>query len=456
MENVGDTEAAYSMVMLNKFELVYPAETGTHTGVLEARWRESGTAAIAGATHVVDVTNADPIWLTEAQVVDGRLRFRVEAGRSYLAVGAGAALRPTVQPVTKTTLRKRRQADYLLIGPEAFIDAAQPLVAHRTAEGLSVRAVSVEDIVSEFGFGEPGPNAIREFVTYAYHHWREPSLKCVLLVGDATYDPKDRLGTGTIDHVPSPSIRTSFLWTASDLAYAAVNGDDQLPDIAIGRLPASSVEEVREMVNKILAYENAARSLRERIVLVADDPDDAGDFVAHAEELSKTILSGTNTETIYLSTLGIAETKRAIVNAFDEGSSLMSYLGHGGIHLWAGEMILANRDIASLSPQEQQPLLLTMNCLNGYFHFPYFDSLSEELLKQGDRGIVAAFSPSGLSLDAPAHRYHAALLEALLEGEHERLGDAVLAAQEAYADTGAFPELLSIYHLLGDPALTLR
>jgi hypothetical protein len=29
-------------------------------------------------------------------------------------------------------------------------------------------------------------------------------------------------------------------------------------------------------------------------------------------------------------------------------------------------------------------------------------------------------------------------------------------AHEAYAETGAFPELLSIYHLLGDPALKLR
>jgi len=36
------------------------------------------------------------------------------------------------------------------------------------------------------------------------------------------------------------------------------------------------------------------------------------------------------------------------------------------------------------------------------------------------------------------------------------LGDAVLAGQAAYAETGAFPELLSIYHLLGDPALKLR
>lgn len=28
-------------------------------------------------------------------------------------------------------------------------------------------------------------------------------------------------------------------------------------------------------------------------------------------------------------------------------------------------------------------------------------------------------------------------------------------SQEAYAESGAFPEFLSIYHLLGDPALQI-
>ena len=97
-----------------------------------------------------------------------------------------------------------------------------------------------------------------------------------------------------------------------------------------------------------------------------------------------------------------------------------------------------------------------MNCLNGYFHFPYFDSLSERLVKTGGMGAIAAISPSGLSLNEPAHQYHRALLNQIFFGNHERLGDAVLSAQEAYAATGAFPELISIYHLLGDPALTLR
>jgi len=52
--------------------------------------------------------------------------------------------------------------------------------------------------------------------------------------------------------------------------------------------------------------------------------------------------------------------------------------------------------------------------------------------------------------------FHRALLDEVVNGDHHRLGDAILAGQAGYADTGAFPELLSIYHLLGDPALTLR
>jgi hypothetical protein len=44
----------------------------------------------------------------------------------------------------------------------------------------------------------------------------------------------------------------------------------------------------------------------------------------------------------------------------------------------------------------------------------------------------------------------------LTRGTHERLGDAILAAQASYAETGLMPELLSVYHLLGDPGILLR
>jgi hypothetical protein len=65
-------------------------------------------------------------------------------------------------------------------------------------------------------------------------------------------------------------------------------------------------------------------------------------------------------------------------------------------------------------------------------------------------------STSGLSVNDAAHLYHKALLFEIESGRHARVGDALLAAQSAYADSGAMPELLSIYHFFGDPALKIR
>jgi hypothetical protein len=154
--------------------------------------------------------------------------------------------------------------------------------------------------------------------------------------------------------------------------------------------------------------------------------------------------------------MGTERARSEILDAFDGGASLLSYVGHGGIHLWASENLLDVSGVENLQPQAREPLVLTMNCLNGYFHFPYGNSLAEELVEAEGRGAIAAFSPTGLSLDGPAHLFHQALVSELLSGRHRRLGDAVLAAQARYAASGAFPELLSIYHLLGDPALELR
>ena len=462
LENVGDTEASYSMVMLDRYALEYPRVALAGDGRLRGRWGESGTAELSGlvpGTHVLDMSGAQPSWLLDTEVgADGLLRFRAESGRSYLAVSPEAVYHPTVTKPRASRLKNvRHRADYLVIGPEAFLRAAIPLLELRQSEGLKVKAVSIEEVYSEFGFGEPTPEAVKDFLSYAYHNWRQPSPRYVLLLGDATFDFKDHLQTGVTNQVPPRMVKTSYLWTASDPSYAAVNGEDILPDFSIGRLPAATVEQIQSMVEKIVAYETGEAGLdRSAVVLVADNPDRAGNFEADADALAATVLASKNPQKIYLSRLGTAATRNAIVQSFDEGASLMSYFGHGGIHLWAAENFFNRRDVASLGLQSQQPLLLTMNCLNGYFHFPYFNSLAEELVQAKDKGAIAAFSPSGLSLNGPANLYHKALLQELFNGSHGRLGDAVLAAQEAYAKTGAFPELLSIYHLLGDPAMTLR
>jgi Peptidase family C25 len=459
VENVGDTGASYSMVMLERFEVEYPRRLVAEDGSLEGIFRESGEAAIAGVSgaRILDVTDTRPRWLRGAEATASGSRLSVEAGRRYLLVSAEAVKRPGIRsPVQSRLKRGTNQADYLMIGPRDLLEAAAPLLDLRRRQGLSSQAAALEEIDSEFGFGESNPRAIREFLSYAYHHWRKPAPRYVVLVGDATYDFKDYLDTGVANRVPPMMEKTSYMWTASDAAYGAVNGADPLTDVAIGRLPAASVGELRVMVSKLLEYEALGGTSAGASVLIADNPDSGGDFESNAEEIADTLLASRDTRRIYLRSLGTEATRQAIVGAFDDGPALVSYLGHGGIHLWASENLFDSSRVGTLVSQPEQPLVLTMNCLNGYFHFPYFNSLAEELVKAEGKGAIAAISPTGMSLNDPAHQYHKALLSELLAGRHQRLGDAFMAAQSAYAATGAFPELLRIYHLFGDPALSLR
>jgi hypothetical protein len=404
---------------------------------------------------VLDVTSAVPRWVAGTRCSAGSCRFGVEAGHSYLV--SQAALRPSLEVAAPGRLKDpANRYDYLVIGPQALLEAAAPLVEQRQSQGLASLAVPIEEVFDEFGFGEPTPMAIRDFLAYAFHKWTPPAPRYVLLLGDGSFDYKDYLKQGPGNPVPPVLFRSSFIWTASDPLYAAVNGSDSLPDLALGRLPASTAEEARAMVDKVLAFENAGLNLDGPAVVVSDNPDSAGNFEAEADKVASALLASRAVSRISLARLGRDATRAAILGAFDQGASLVSYLGHGSQQQWAHENLFHASEVASLAPQAQQPFVLTMNCLNGYFHYPHYDSLSEELVKAEARGAIAAFSPSGLSLDDAAQEFQRAFLAELENHDHERLGDALLAAQAAYADTGASPEMIDIYHLFGDPALRIR
>ena len=463
LTNVADTGAS-SFVFLDRFTIAHPQLSSLAGGRFEGTWSESGSvslsigSAVSGAVRVVDVTGvaAGPAWLTGIETANGAVRFRVEAGHRYWVGSDSALFSPRVSRPQPSTLKSAvNQADYLLIAPRGFLAAAEPLLQRRQDQGLQARAVAFEEIADEFGHGQPSAEAIRGFLAFAFQSWARPSPRYVLLLGDSSYDPRNFTGTSQPSPLPSLWTKTSYLWTVSDPQLAAVNGEDALPDLAIGRLPATTVEQARLLVEKLIAWEDSGQGLAGAAALVADNPDIAGDFEADVRDIAQSYLGDRSAQQLLLSQLG-SQTRPAILDALNSGLSFLSYVGHGGAAVWASENVWNSWDAANLQAQSRQPLLVTMNCLNGYFVAPSFDSLAESLLKAEGRGAIASFSPSGLSLDGPAHQYHRALMAELTGGQHERLGDAIAAAQKAYAQTGVMPELLSVYHLLGDPGMRIR
>ena len=110
--------------------------------------------------------------------------------------------------------------DEIIISNASFEGALQPLVTLRQQQGLSVAVVDVQDVYDEFNFGAKDPNALQSFVQRASTAWQKPP-RFLLLVGDATFDPRNYLGLGDFDFVPTKFVDTSYLKTASDKWYVA-------------------------------------------------------------------------------------------------------------------------------------------------------------------------------------------------------------------------------------------
>jgi len=89
-------------------------------------------------------------------------------------------------------------ADYIVVAPEAFMDALAPLLDKRAAEGLRVVAVTPEDISNEFTRAATGAQTILSFVRYAYFHWQAPAPKYLLIVGDAAKTDSGEAGDVTV------------------------------------------------------------------------------------------------------------------------------------------------------------------------------------------------------------------------------------------------------------------
>ena len=68
----------------------------------------------------------------------------------------------------------------------------------------------------------------------------------------------DNLDTGDRNLIPTWPVDTYEGYAASDNVFVAVDGDDFLPDLAIGRFPVSDPADVTAIVNKTISYHQQA------------------------------------------------------------------------------------------------------------------------------------------------------------------------------------------------------
>ena len=77
-----------------------------------------------------------------------------------------------------------------------------------------------------------------------------------------------------------------------------------------------------------------------------------------------------------------------------QGPFLVNYMGHGSVSVWDG--LFSGSDAAALT-NAPLSIYVSMNCLNGFFHDVYTESLAETLIKAPTGGAVAAWASSTLT-----------------------------------------------------------
>jgi len=470
LEAPGDTGAKAEMALLDWYEIDYPRRFVAKDDHLQFEG-QTGSYRVAGFSQpeveVFDITDpSNPVHLSGGVVEPDGNTYTVSFSdpapgqRGYLVVSPRAVKEPTsIALAHPTGLRAAdHQADYIVITHPDFRQGIQPLVKWRESQGLVVKVVTIEEVYDAFSYGLADPAAIRDFLRYAHQHWTKPHPRYVLLVGDASYDYRDNLKAPNKNLLPTYLVQTRFVGeTASDNWFVDFD-DDHLPEIAIGRLPVKSAAEVEIAVNKTIGYERDAApgEWRKRMLFVADD--DQPVFEATSDDLAENYVPpGYETAKVYLSDFaGPAESTTRIIAEFNQGAIIVSYVGHAALNVWAKEGVFSSDDIAALRNESKLPFVVTMTCLDGYFHHPQADCLAEKLLLTEGKGAVAVFAPTSESLPAHQDVMVKALFQALFANGSPTLGEAVMRAKRTLPQDGrGYEDLIETYILFGDPALRL-
>ena len=396
----------------------------------------------------------------------------ITARREYLALTTAQRLSPlSIVLDTPSDLHATTNgADYIIITHSDFYTDVLPLANHRAAQGPRTLVIDVQDVYDEFSYGIFDAQAIHDFLAYAYANWQPLAPSYVLLVGDGNYDFKNNLGTGEPNYIPPYLAMVDPFQgeTAADNRYVTVNGSDILPDMHIGRLLVQTSSQAGTMVGKILNYEQNPPSgdWNKDAIFVADDADVAGDFAALSDDIVDNYIPSSYTaqKVYYKVTHSTVDgTRAAIVDAINEGRLLVNYIGHGYIKYWAGEKIFRIEDIASLNDNDKLPMMLSMTCLDGYFHAPniILPCLDESIVSAEGKGAVASWSPTGSGLATGHHYLNRGFFTAVFTDNIAEIGMATyLGKLKLYTETGGegspFRDLMDTFVLFGDPFMKLN
>jgi hypothetical protein len=408
-----------------------------------------------------------------------------------------------VEPVLSAAEKGPAEKPFLVIAPDRFHGALNKFVEHKQ-KFLPTDLVSLEDVLQSTA-GADDPERVKR---YLYSAWKKKKLGYVLLVGDVDVMPVrymvlDRVTPAAFDYAFYPSDLYFSDLAKQDGSFDDWNGQkdsfhgqyfgevrgeknkkdpinfdsvDYRPDMAVGRWPVSTVEEVKIVAAKSLAYEDAVRSGKHPGTRHAGIFHVGGwvDARERMDKLAETLPHGWQADRHFFRDQNAKfqtapPDEKNLLALLNAGAVLVVHAGHGTENAWHDCFSVAA--LGRLKNADRLPVMVSAGCSTAYFaplapYDGYVDingkehtgtnagevfkapppspapyqkgkfnptGLGEQLLKRGPNGAVAYIGcntgsqPCALTLVE-------GFVKALVKAKQPRIGDCWAQAVSYYYD----------------------
>jgi hypothetical protein len=364
--------------------------------------------------------------------------------------------------------------DCVIVAPDSLADVYQKLADYQTRTGIATVVRNLSTVRAADPRSNDLPQAIRSFIKAARDLW---GTRWAVLAGDHDTIPMRyaRVTFGETLDIPTDAYYADLdgTWDANGNGIYGEVADslDMSPDIAVGRLSASTRAEAQVLVSKALRYATnpIAAPLTKQLIL-AEVLVPSGwspgqlvsvDGAAHGESLFVRAPSCATVDRYYENVTAypgaLPLTKASALSALGRGYGIVNHIGHGArSQLSVGSELLTLSDLATLANGDSVGLWISSDCASAAVDY---ECVAEEVVRNPSGGALAYLGATRDSWPAVSYDLTTRLTDLLERGPATTLGEAVedarasllpLARAETEERWGYFETVL-----LGDPAIPL-
>lgn len=447
---------------------------------------------------VWDVTDPlNPALLPLTPTADGVMATpKIDPDRADLTLIAhhtsptGNTLIPTlIGAIPNQNLHAAQPSTMVIITTDALYDQAMRIATlHRTHQGMDVYVYRQRQIFNEFGSGTQSPQAIRRFMQMLYE--RAPGkMKYLLMAGGGTYDVRGLLtdtpsGHEYLVHFEDEDMLTAKNETAhyaTDMFFGILSSDletnkDPIPvrlqssnkskaDIAVGRLPAYSPQQLSILADKIELYlTDPSWAGQWDTALMMADQDNNYEHITKGSAIDQDIMlqyaPGATFYKIYCELFKQEgsthpELKKVFRHAMAQGPRYFNYSGHTSLGHFGWTPSLYREEAAQMT-YSSMPVMFAATCNSLLIDDPADQGILSAFLMQPRGGCIATIGAKTTAYMNLNHQFNQAFTHHMYTGSQaDCLGDFYLRAYNDMicGEISSLRQNTMGYAFAGDPAL---